>query len=45
MAMGKTLEQLIEENKQELLKDEKAIERIEKRIEEKYEMGSKHNQH
>ncbi len=45
MAMGKTLTQLIEENKQELLKDEKAIERIEQRIEQKHEQESKPEKH
>ncbi|MEH7121746.1 FbpB family small basic protein [Bacillus sp. JJ1532] len=36
--MRKTLKELIEENKQELLKDKKAIEKIEKRIEARHEL-------
>jgi hypothetical protein len=34
----KSLKELIEENKQDLLNDKKALERIEKRIEERYSL-------
>ncbi|MEH7344243.1 FbpB family small basic protein [Bacillus sp. JJ1532] len=36
--MRKTLKELIEENKQELLNDKKALEKIEKRIESRHEL-------
>lgn len=36
--MRKTLKELIEENKQELLNDKKALEKIEKRIEARHEV-------
>ncbi|MBY0123304.1 FbpB family small basic protein [Bacillus sp. S/N-304-OC-R1] len=36
--MRKTLKELIEENKQELLNDKKALEKIEKRIEARHEI-------
>ncbi|WP_082677230.1 FbpB family small basic protein [Bacillus sp. FJAT-29937] len=36
--MRKTMKELIEENKQELLNDKKAIEKIEKRIEARHEL-------
>ncbi|WP_077247464.1 MULTISPECIES: FbpB family small basic protein [Bacillaceae] len=34
----KSLEELIQENKEQLLKDKQAIEKIEKRIEERHEL-------
>ncbi|GLY09444.1 FbpB family small basic protein [Bacillus badius] len=34
----KSLEELIRENKEQLLKDKQAIEKIEKRIEERHEL-------
>ncbi|MDY0940671.1 FbpB family small basic protein [Priestia megaterium] len=34
----KSFEELVKENKQELLKDKKAIEKIEKRIEKRHEV-------
>lgn len=36
--MRKTMKELIEENKQELLNDKKALEKIEKRIEARHEV-------
>ncbi|MED3552718.1 FbpB family small basic protein [Cytobacillus praedii] len=36
--MRKTMKELIEENKQELLNDKKALEKIDKRIEARHEL-------